>query len=118
MECKAKQILIDIYDEEGNNTMEKSLMELIDKANKTLDKMSDADKPEEVKVEAALKTKKNAILLTLNSKEAANWVRDPSNEVTFADTFAKGAHIWEREYILVMPGVPLTFDPENVDHLR
>ena len=41
--------------------------------------MSDVDnlKPEKVKVEAAPKTKKNAALLTPNSKEAANWIRDP-----------------------------------------
>jgi hypothetical protein len=80
--------------------------------------MSDADKPETVKVKATLKTKKNAILLTLNSKEVANWIREPGNEVTFTDNFSKGAHIWEREYILVAPRVLLTFDPENPDHLR
>ena len=118
MERRAKQILIDVYDEEGNNTLEKSLEELVAKANEVLVTMSDTDKPKEVKVEAALKTKKSAILLTLNSKEAANWIREPSNEITFADAFSKGAHIREREYILVAPRVPLTFDPENPDHLR
>ena len=118
MERKAKQILIDIFDEEGNNTMDKSLTELLDKANEVLGKMSDMDKPKEVKAEAAHKTRKNAILLTLNSKEAVNWIRDPSNEVTFADAFSKGAHIREREYTLVTPGVPLTFDPGNAEHLR
>jgi hypothetical protein len=118
MERKAKQILMDIFDEEGNNTLEKSLEELIDKANEVLGKMSDADKPKEVKVEATHKTRRNTILLTLNSKEAANWVREPSNEVNFADTFSKGAHIHEREYILVMPGVLLTFNLENMAHLR
>ena len=118
MERRAKQILIDIYDEEGSNALEKSLEELTDKANEILAKMSDADKPEVVKVEAALKTKKKAILLTLNSKEAAIWIREPGNEATFADAFSKGAHIREREYILVAPRVPLTFDPGNPDHLR
>ena len=118
MEWRAKQILIDIYDEEGTNTLDKSLEELVVKANEVLTKMSDADKPEEVKVKAALKTKKNTILLTMNSKEAANWIREPSNEATFADAFSKGAHIQEREYILVAPRVLLTFNPENSEHLR
>jgi hypothetical protein len=118
IECKAKQILIDIFDEEGNNTLEKSLEELIDKANKVLGKMSDIDKLKEVKVEATYKTRRNTILLTLNSKEAANWVRELSNKVNFANAFSKGVHICEREYILVMPGVPLTFNPENTAHLR
>ena len=118
MDCRAKQILVDIFDEEGNNTLEKSLTELIAKANEALDNMSDAGKPEKVKVETALKTKRNAVLLTLNSKEAAAWVREAGNEETFANAFSKGAHIREREYILVAPRVPLTFEPENPSHLR
>jgi hypothetical protein len=118
MECRAKQILINIYNEEGNNTLEKSLVELIAKANEILDTMTDTDKPKEVKVEAALKTKKNAILLTMNSKEAAIWIRKLSNEVTFTNAFSKGAYIQEREYILIAPRVPLMFNPENPVHLR
>ena len=80
--------------------------------------MSDADKLGKVKVEAALKTKKNAILLTLNSKEAADWIREVGNEKTFANAFSKGAHIRDQEYILVAPRVLLTFEPENQLHLR
>jgi len=118
MDCRAKQLLVDIYGNEGNATLEKSLTELIAKANKVLDGMSDTDKPGKVKVEAVLKTKKNAVLLTLNSKEAADWIREVGNEETFADTFSKGAHIRDQEYILVAPRVPLTFKPENQLHLR
>lgn len=118
MDRRVKQLLVDIYGDEGNTTLEKSLMELISKANKVLDRMSDADKPEKVKVEAALKTKKNAVLLMLNSKEAAEWIREVGNEETFADAFSKGAHIRDWEYILVVPRVPLTFKPENQLHLR
>ena len=118
MDRKARQILVDIYDEEGVNTLEKSLTELISKANKVIDSMSDADKPEKVKVEAGRKTHKNAILLTLNSKEAALWISEVGNEETFANAFSKGAHIREREYSLIAPRVPLTFDPENPEHLR
>jgi len=118
MDCRAKQLLVDIYGDEGNATLEKSLTELIAKANEVLDGMSDADKLGKVKVKAVLKTKKNAILLMLNSKEAADWIREVGNEETFADTFSKGAHIRDREYILVVPRVPLTFKPENQLHLR
>jgi len=118
MDHRVKQLLMDIYGNKGNTTLEKSLTELISKANEVLDGMSDADKPEKVKVEAVLKTKKNAVLLTLNSKEAAEWIREVGNEETFADAFSKGAHIRDREYILVVPRVPLTFEPENQLHLR
>jgi len=79
---------------------------------------SSTGKPATVKVETMLKTKKNTLLLTLNSKEVANWVREPGNEEMFADSFAKGAHIRDRLYNIVAPRVPLTFEPGNVTHLR
>ena len=118
MEHKAKQILVDIFDKEGTNTLEKSLTELISKANEALDKMNKAAKPALVKVETVYKTKKNAILFMLNSKEAANWVREPGNEETFANAFSKGSHIRDQMFNIVAPRVPLTFEPENVSHLR
>jgi len=98
MERKAKQILVNIYNEEGINTLEKSLTELITNANEALDKMVEVAKPSLVKIETAYKTKKNAILFTLNSKEAANWVREPGNKETFANAFSKGLHIRDRLY--------------------
>ena len=118
MERKAKQILVDIYDEEGINTLEKSLTELITSANEALDKMVEAAKPSLVKIETAYKTKKNAILFTLNSKEAANWVRELGNKEMFTNAFSKGSHIRDRLYNIVAPRVPLTFEPENTTHLR
>jgi hypothetical protein len=118
MDRKAKQILVDTFGEEGEASMNKSLTELIDKANEALDNMKDANKPANTKVESVFKTRKNAILLTLSTREAANWVREPGNEETFANAFSKGAHIREREYNLVAPRVPLTFEPDNAKHLR
>ena len=118
MDRRAKQILVDVFGDKGNATLEKSLMEIIANANRVLDGMSNADKPEKVKVEAALKTKKKSVLLMLNNKEAVNWLSKAGNEETFADTFSKGAHIREREYILVAPRIPLTFNPDNPTYLR
>ena len=40
------------------------------------------------------------------------------NEETFANTFLKGAHIWAREYNLIIPRVPLTFNPKKDTDLR
>jgi hypothetical protein len=118
MEQRDRQILVDIFDEEGTCTMDKSLMKLIDMVNKALDKTSDGQKPDRVKVKGVHKTKRNVILLTLNSKEAANWVREVGNEETFANAFSKGVHIWDREYNLIVPRVPLTFNPKKEADLR
>ena len=118
MERKARQILVDIFDEVDNNTFSKSLTEVIAKANDTLGKMADADKPAKVQVETALRTRKGAIVLTLNSKEAAEWVRQVENEMAFTEAFSRGSHIRERAYNLIAPRVPITFEPDNTKHLR
>jgi hypothetical protein len=71
-----------------------------------------------VKVKEVYKTKRNMILLTLNSKEAVNWVRKVGNKETFANTFLKWVHIQDRKYNLIVPRVPLTFDPKKEADLR
>jgi hypothetical protein len=118
MECRAQQVLVEIFNEEGNNTLEKSLTELVSKANDALDKIKDTDKPSKVLVETALKTRKSGIVFTLNSKEAANWLRQLLNEIAFIDTFSKGLHIKERLYNLIAPRILITFKLENSAHLR
>ena len=115
---KAKQILVDVFDKEDTNTAEKSLAEHIEKANEVINSMTDANKPVKARVETASITRKGAILLTLDSKETATWIREPKNEMMFADSFVKGAHIRNREYNLIAPSIPLTFEPENGSHLR
>ena len=118
IERKAKQILIDTFDKDGDNTLGRSLAEHVDKANEIISKMTDSAKPEKARVESADVIKNGAILLTLDSKETANWIREPENEMVFADTFSKGAHIRDRIYSLIAPRVPLTFNPEQATHLR
>ena len=118
MDCRARQILIDIYDEDGNNTLAKSLTELIAKANETIGKIEDADKPDKVIVESALQTRKGGLVLTLNSKEAASWLRIAEHEIAFTKGFCKGSHIRERTYNLIVPRAPIIFEPGNRSHLR
>jgi hypothetical protein len=118
MDRKVKQVLLDIYDTEGNDTLAKSLSELKDRANKTLKAITDSEKPDVVKVEMVTKTQGKALLLMFNSKEAAAWVKDLGNEHTFTKGFSEGAHIRERNFNLVVPQVPITFNPVDKEQLR
>ena len=86
--------------------------------NDSLGKITDTEKPAKVQVESALRTRKGALVLTLCSKEAANWVRQPMNEIVFTDNFSKGSHIREWLFNLVTPRVPIVFKPDNSVHLR
>ncbi len=118
MEHRARQILIDVFDEDNNNTLTRSLTKQIVKANKAIGKIEDADKLTKVNVESALQTQKGGLVLTLNSKEAANWLRQPEHEMAFTKGFSKGLHIRERTFNLIVPRVPIVFKPGNKSHLR
>jgi hypothetical protein len=118
MDRKAKQVLLDIYDSAGNDTLAKSLSELKERANETLKAMEDGEKPDNIKVETVMNTRSKAILLTFNSKEAVTWLKDPGNEHTFMKGFSDGAHIRERSYNLIVPQVPIVFNPADKEQLR
>ena len=115
---KARQILIEIFDTDDNNAMGKSLTELVREANEAFASMDDAAKPKDIRAVTALKSRKNTILLTLNSKEAVEWLRDPANEMAFTSAFSKDSHIRERAYNIIVPRIPITFDPKDQKHLR
>ena len=108
---------MDIYDKDDNYILTKSLTAIIEKANEAIAGIQDASKPKNIKVIAALKTRGKAVLLTLNSKEAVNWIRESSNEIEFANAFSPEAHIRARTYNLIVPRVPITFEPSDDKHL-
>jgi len=77
MECKAQQILIDIYNEDASNIATKSMAEVVARANKVISKVEDARELTTIHIELAMQTHKGALVLTLNSKEATCHGRSP-----------------------------------------
>ena len=72
MDCRSKQILIDILDRAEGNVLSISLTSILEKANEAVGTIKDTSKPTDTKVVAALKMRGNAILLTFSSKEAVS----------------------------------------------
>jgi hypothetical protein len=118
LERKAKQILIAYNAAEDNTTLNTSLLDLKDKANRIAAEMEDPTRPETVKIKSVTRTHDGSLLLLLNSKEAADWLKEPDVEDKFLDKFAIGASIRVRKYNVLLRWVPLTFDPNNIKHLR
>ncbi len=56
--------------------------------------------------------------MTLNSKEAASWLRILEHKIAFTESFSKGSHIRQQTYNLIVPRVPIIFEPANKSHLR
>jgi hypothetical protein len=59
-----------------------------------------------------------AILLQLNTKQATNWLMDAAIETKFTEKFAKDSFFIYRNYNIIVPRTPITFDPKNEAHLR
>ena len=91
IERRVKQILIEHALMETEGVANTSLAELKDKANSIIIDMDDYFCPEVNNVETATRTKNGSILLTLNSREAAEWLREPENEYSFLKMFMEGA---------------------------
>jgi hypothetical protein len=79
------------------------LTEIITKANAAIGKIEDGDKLVEIHVETVLQTCKGVLVLMLNSREAASWLRSLEHEMAFTEDFSKGSHIRERSFNLITP---------------
>ena len=118
LERKSRQILVEHVGLDGTNALGKSLTELTTKANEAISAIEDSGKPKGIKVQMIFKTRREGLVLTLDSKEAVAWIKQPEIEEAFANAFVEGSHIAERSYSLVVPNVPISFDPKDDKHLR
>ena len=115
---KSRQILLGFNSVEENVTLNTSLADLKDKANGIIADMSDPTRPDQVQVENVTRTRGGSLLLLLNSKEAALWLKDPIKEYNFLDKFAIGSSIKNRDFNVLLRWVPIIFGPDNRMHHR
>ena len=125
LERKAKQILVDVH---GGDIGTKSLTEIRDKANEIIAEIEaeeldegdpDPDHPKgKTEVDFVNKTRGDTLLLQLNTKPAAEWLRDPIIEAKFTKKFANDSYFVDRKYNILIPRTPITFDPANEASIR
>jgi hypothetical protein len=116
LERKAKQILVSV---DRDDFYRISLTEFKSKAEDAIAAIDDVrDRPEKVEVELVSITRSKAILLQLNSKQAADWLRNPFIESKFTAKFTKDSLFIDRLYNILLPRTPITFEPNNTEHLR
>ena len=56
--------------------------------------------------------------MQFGSKETAEWFRQPQIELSILPKVDSSAMVKERNFQILVPRVPVTFDPENEEHLR
>ena len=114
LDRKSWQLLIEL----GKETVEsKSASELKDKIEAALNDL-DPSPPEGATVQEINKLRNGGVVIQLASKEAVNWLREPFNKVAFTEKLDANAYIKDRTYLLVVPRVPISFDPQNQEHLH
>jgi hypothetical protein len=115
---KARQLLIRYDSDEENATIGTSLLKLKDKANKIVTELDDPTRPKVVKIESVTRTRDNSLLILFNSREAADWIREPDVGDRFLDKFAIGSNIQDRSFNVLIRWVPIILDPANRTHHR
>lgn len=116
LDRKARQILVDVH---GDDIMGRSLGEIKKKAAEVIAELDDThDRPVQVEVETVTTTRTKALLLQMNSKQAADRLRHPFIESKFTAKFAKDSIFVDRLYNIIVPRTPVIFDPKSAIHLR
>ena len=118
LDRRARQVLVGHSSDEENTTLGTSLLDLKDKANKIVTKLDNPTRPEAAAIESVTRTCTGSILLLLNSKEAADWLREPDVVDKFLDKFAIGASIKGRSFSVMLKWVPIIFNPDSFVHHR
>jgi hypothetical protein len=111
---KARQILFDSGKGEDNlwNTSE-----IREKAKAAMANIQPAP-PEDTEIQEVIKLRKGSLILQFVTKEAADWLRKPEVATAFTKKFDPDTAIRDRTHPIMVPRIPLTFDPGNPAHLR
>lgn len=118
MDKKARQVLIGFDSSLDNSTRGTCLVELKDKANDIIVNLDIPAHPKEVFVVDVARTRDNSLLMLLDSKASADWLREMDVEDKFIEKFAPGAFIQSWKYNILMRWVLIILDPNNRKHHR
>lgn len=111
---KSRQILLDTTKGEDNYM---NIYEIKEKAAAALAEIVPPP-PQGAEVQEVIKLRNGSMILQFATKEAADWLRIPTNEAAFTRRFDPDTIIRDHVYPIMVPRIPLTFDPDNPAHLR
>ena len=115
LDRKARQILIDTIDPEITGA---SQAEIKEKVINAIAKIANPTPPEDTTVLEVTKLRKGGFTILFKNKEVVQWLQDPGAENEFTTEVSRDAVVVKCSYSILVPRIPLTFDPANEDHLR
>lgn len=112
---KARQILVDTRDEKLLNA---SLADIKEKVQTAINAITNPPPPQDVTVLEINKLRKGGFTVLFSGKEVVSWLQDEGVEFEFTVALADDASIAKRTFSMLVPRIPLTFDPTEDSHLR
>ena len=111
---KACQVLVDIYNKDVGN---RSLEELKNNFN-TLIGVEPTEPLADANVQHIVKLRNGGLILQFETKEVAEWFKQPEILSSILPQIDKTATLKSRTFQILAPRVPVTFDPNSEDSLR
>ena len=74
--------------------------------------------PKDFIITEVIKLRRGGFTIVFNDKEAIKWLQDEGAELEFTSGIAPDASITKCVYSILVPRVPLTFNPTDNKHLR
>ena len=112
--CKACQVLVDIY---NKDTVNRSLEELKNRFN-TLIGEEPTEPLSDVNVQHIVKLRNGGLILQFETKEAADWFKQPNILASILPRIDSSAKLKSRAYQILIPRVPVIFETDSKDSLR
>ena len=111
---KACQVLVDIY---NKDTVNRSLEELKNRFN-TLIGEEPTEPLSDVNVQHIVKLRNGGLILQFETKEAADWFKQPDILASILPRIDSSAKLKSRAYQILVPRVPVIFETDSEDSLR
>ena len=115
LDRKARQILIDTLDPKITGA---SLADIKEKVSTAIAQITNPPQPKDTTILEINKLRKGGFTILFKDKEVIAWLQDAGVEFEFTSGISPDASIVKRTYSMLIPRIPLSFDPSNDDHLR
>ena len=112
---KLRQILVDTHD---TTLLESSLVGIKEKVSTAIAGITDPPPPKDTSILDVNKLRKGGITIVFKEKEAADWVQRPEVATNFTKALVDDASIAKCLFSILVPRIPITFNPADQMHLR
>jgi hypothetical protein len=112
---KARQILINTLDPKITGA---SLAKIKEKVSTAIKAITNPPPPKDTSIMEISKLHKGGFTVLFKEREVINWLQSIGVELKFVTGIAQDATITKCVYSILIPCIPLSFNPSDNDHLR